>query len=344
MRNAAIDVVVPCYEYGRFLRECVDSVLSQGIGDIKVLIVDNASTDNSLEVARQLATEDSRIEVVAHPRNVGATASYNEGIDWASAEYLVLLDADDLLAPGCLARALACMEAHREVSFTYGIEAFRLADGTIQVHPQDSGEARWQLTAGGEFIAQICRFPKNQVGAPTVVRRTSMQKRIGYYRPSLPYTDDLEMWLRLASVGDVGRISAVQGIRRIHGLQMSEAYRSNMVRDFAEREAAFVSFFSNEGRFVPDADAMLKLASRRLGEHAYWSAVSHLLRGHAGDAAQLIRFCLNRRPSAALVPPVGWLLRMDRPLHRVVQIGRETLGGLKAAARRLGAARGTASR
>ncbi|MFZ1105902.1 MAG: glycosyltransferase family A protein [Hyphomicrobiaceae bacterium] len=344
MRNAGIDVVVRCYRHGRFLRECVDSILSQSIGDIRVLVIDNASTDNSLEVASQLAAEDSRIEVVAHPRNVGATASYNEGIDWASAEYFVLLDADDLLAPGCLARALACMEAHREVSFTYGIEAFRLSDGTMQVLPEHSEEAPWRLAAGRELIAQICRFPTNHVGAPTVVRRTSMQKRIGYYRPSLPYTDDLEMWLRLASVGDVGSISTVQGVRRIHSLQMSEDYRSNMVRDFTEREAAFVSFFSNEGRFVPGADAMLKLAVRRLGEHAYWSAVSHLFRGHAGDAAQLLRFCLNRRPSAALIPPVGWLLRMDRPLHRVVQIGRETLGRLKAAARRPGAARGTASR
>jgi glycosyltransferase involved in cell wall biosynthesis len=344
MRNVGVDVVVPCYQYGRFLHECVDSVLSQGTGDIRVLIVDNASTDNSLQVARQLAAEDSRIEVVAHPRNVGATASYNEGIDWASAEYFVLLDADDLLAPGCLARALACMEAHREVSFTYGIEAFRLSDGTMQVHPEHSEEAPWRLAAGREFIARICRFPRNHVGAPTVVRRTSMQKRIGYYRASLPYTDDLEMWLRLASVGDVGSISTVQGIRRIHGLQMSEGYRSNMVRDFTEREAAFASFFGNEGRSVPDADGLLKLATRRLGEHAYWSALSHLLRGHARDAAQLIGFCLSHRPSAALIPPVGWLLSMDRPLHRVAQIGREALGRPKAAARRSGAARSAASR
>jgi glycosyltransferase involved in cell wall biosynthesis len=318
--------------------------MSQGVADTRVLIIDNASTDDSLEVAHQLAAEDSRIELIAHPRNVGATASYNEGIDWASAEYFVLLDADDLLAPGCLARALACMQAHPEVGFTYGIEALRLADGTLQVHPEHSEQAPWRISSGSRFIGDICRFPRNYVGAPTVVRRTSVQKRIGHYRPSLPYTDDLEMWLRLASAGDVGSISTVQGIRRIHGLQMSEGYRANMVRDFTEREAAFVSFFRNEGCSLPDAGGLLKLASRRLGEHAYWSAVSHLIRGHARDAAQLIRFCLQRRPSAALIPPVGWLLRMDRPLHRLVQIAREARGRLRAAARWPGAARSAASR
>jgi glycosyltransferase involved in cell wall biosynthesis len=334
MRNLGVDVVVPCYQYGRFLRDCIGSILSQGVGDIRVLIIDNASTDNSLEVARQLAAEDSRIEVLAHARNVGATASYNEGIDWASAEYFVLLDADDLLAPGCLSRALACMEANRNVGLAYGIEAFRLPDGTMQVHPDHSDEAPWRIATGRDFIAGICGLPRNYVGAPTVVRRTAVQKRIGHYRPSLPYTDDLEMWLRLASAGDVASISTVQGIRRIHGSQMSEGYRSNMVRDFTEREKAFASFFRNEGSAVAGADALFKLARRRLGEHAYWSAVSHLLRGRPRDAAQLIGFCLRRRPSAALIPPVGWLLHMDRPAHRVGQIAREALGGLKAAARR----------
>src|SRR5262245_3553031 len=105
-RMSSVDVVIPCYQYGRFLRECVSSVLTQGVSHIRVLIIDNASTDGSAEIARQLAAEDSRIEVAAHSHNVGPTASYNEGIDWASAEYFVLLDADDLLAPGCLARAL----------------------------------------------------------------------------------------------------------------------------------------------------------------------------------------------------------------------------------------------
>jgi glycosyltransferase involved in cell wall biosynthesis len=340
MQNVGVDVAVPCYQYGRFLRECVGSIMSQGVDDIRILIIDNASTDDSLEVARQLAAEDRRVEVVAHARNVGHTASYNEAIDWARAEYFVLLDADDLLAPGCLSRALACMQANRDIAFTYGIEAFRLPDGTLQVHPEHAVGAPWRVASGRELIAGLCSTSRNYVGAPTVVRRTAVQKRVGHYRATLPYTDDLEMWLRLAAAGAVGSISTVQGIRRIHGSQMSEAYRSNMVRDFTEREKAFASFFATDGREVPAAAALLKLASRRLGEHAYWSAVSHLLRGHPREAAQLIGFCLRRRPSAALLPPLGWLLHMDRPGHRVRQIAREAASRLRAAARRLDAARG----
>jgi glycosyltransferase involved in cell wall biosynthesis len=67
---ASVDVVVPSYQYGRYLRDCVRSVLTQDVSDLRVLIIDNASTDDSVEVARRLAAEDDRVEVVARPRNL----------------------------------------------------------------------------------------------------------------------------------------------------------------------------------------------------------------------------------------------------------------------------------
>ena len=61
---STIDVVVPCYQYGRYLRDSVGSILSQEVDAIRVLIIDNASTDDTLDVARQLNHEDKRVEVV----------------------------------------------------------------------------------------------------------------------------------------------------------------------------------------------------------------------------------------------------------------------------------------
>jgi glycosyltransferase involved in cell wall biosynthesis len=326
---AGVDVVIPCYQYGHFLRECVASVLSQGVPDIRVLIIDNASTDNSVEIARQLAEADSRVSVIAHEINLGATASINEGIEWASADYFVLLDADDLLAPGCLARALPLMEANSDIAFTYGLEAtISNADdaSAFNVSPQ---QADWTIIPGRAYIEHACHYPRNYVGAPTVVRRTSAQKQVGLYRPELPYSDDLEMWLRLATAGSVASTKAVQGIRRVHAQQMSEGYRSSMVRDFVEREAAFKSFFANEGHAMPNADALLKQAKRNLGADAYWSAISHLVRGLTSDGLQLFKFSLARRPSAAIIPPIGWLSRMHRPLGRIGDVLRDAGRRLK---------------
>lgn len=318
-----VDVVVPCYQYGRYLRSCVESILSQAAGDVRVLIIDNASTDDSAEVARQLAAEDARVEVVVHAENVGATASFNEGIAWAEAEYFLQLDADDLLAPGCLQRALEVMEKHPEIAFTYGYEALLYPDGSMQ-RPDAEGESPdWQIVSGRQFVESVCAFPRNLVGAPTVLRRTSAQKQAGYYRPELPYADDLEMWLRLAMFGSVASTKMIQGIRRVHALQMSSDYRNSMVRDFTEREAAIASFFANEGRVLPDGQRLLSQAKRQLGAHAYWSAVSHLCRGYTRESWRLLKFSLSRRPSAAVLPPLGWLLRMDRPIARLGDVLRE---------------------
>ena len=107
---STIDIVVPCFQYGRFLRDSVGSILRQDIDRLRVLIIDNASTDDSLDVARQLASEDKRVHIVAHDTNLGQQASLNEGIDWATADYFMILDADDVLAPGCLRRAISIMD------------------------------------------------------------------------------------------------------------------------------------------------------------------------------------------------------------------------------------------
>ncbi len=321
---ASVDVAIPCYQYGQFLRDAVVSVLSQGMDQLRVLVIDNASTDNSLEVARQLALEDRRVEVVTHRTNLGATVSYNEGVEWASADYFLLLDADDLLAPGALRRAVALMEELPGVSFTHGTEAHLLPNMQIDAEPQ-APDPNWRVTTGRSFIERFCRTPVNYVGANTVVRRTSAQKQAGYYRPSLAYSDDMEMWLRLASVGDVAHTHAVQAVRRVHPLEHSEHYRSFQVRDFIERERTFESFFENEGRSLPDASQLLECARLGLGEHAYWSALSHLVRRRPAAASELVKFSMARRPGRWLLPPVGWLLRMDRPLGRTVDVLLDTI-------------------
>ena len=175
--TAGVDVVIPCYQYGRFLRDCVRSVLTQGIGDIRVLIIDNASTDDSVEVAQQLAAEDPRVELVARPRNLGPHASFNEGIDWAKATYFMVLCADDLLAPDALARVVPVMERHPDVGFAYGRAASLLPGEPMPVLDASLWNAPWQIVAGQDLIERFCGDGVNHVPGPsTVVVRTAVQK------------------------------------------------------------------------------------------------------------------------------------------------------------------------
>src|SRR4051794_33278755 len=114
-----VDVIVPCYKYAHFLRECVESVLNQPV-DVRVLILDDASPDDTPGVAAGLIARDRRVEYRRHEVNRGHIATYNEGIDWASGEYMLLLSADDLVTPGAFGRAVRLMDEHRDVGLTYG--------------------------------------------------------------------------------------------------------------------------------------------------------------------------------------------------------------------------------
>ena len=321
---ASVDVVIPCYEYGRFLPEAVISVLSQGIAELRILIIDNASTDGSADIARKLAELQPEVHVSAHTVNQGATASYNEGIDWAESDFFLILDADDMLAPGALRRAVQIMEEQPQIAFTHGIEAHSL-EGVVTPPLTDAAKTEpWSVTSGGQFIEHLCRLPVNIVGANTVIRRTSAQKTAGHYRAALPYTDDLEMWLRLATLGDVASTQSVQAIRRIHSGQKSEQFRNSQLRDFREREAAFASFFAHEGKDWLQSSELMQQVRLGLGKHAYWSALSHYYRGRRRVAAELMDFSRERRGKTGLLPPLDWLLHMDHPVKRLRQILRET--------------------
>jgi cellulose synthase/poly-beta-1,6-N-acetylglucosamine synthase-like glycosyltransferase len=98
---SAVDLVVPCYNYARFLSRCISSILSQADVDVRVLIIDDTSSDDTPEVGLRLAAMDSRVKFRRHEQNRGHIATYNEGLlEWATAKYSMLISADDLLAPG----------------------------------------------------------------------------------------------------------------------------------------------------------------------------------------------------------------------------------------------------
>ena len=121
-----IDVIVPCYNYARYLRGCVQSVLRQEGVQVRVLIIDDFSPDHTPEVGRALAEEDSRVEYRRHPQNARHIATYNEGFEWAAGGATLRLSADDLLTPGALFRALRAAQERYAAGERSG-EALRLA-------------------------------------------------------------------------------------------------------------------------------------------------------------------------------------------------------------------------
>jgi hypothetical protein len=238
--SSVVDVVVPCYNYGRFLRECTTSILNQEGADVRVLIIDDCSSDDSSAIAAQLAAEDARVEHRRHAVNRGHIGTYNEGLlEWARSEYSLLLSADDALAPGALRRAVALLDAHPEAGMAYG-RVVRTTDPSAEPAPAPEGPATTVLS-GVDFIRLSCEEAGNPVPTPTAVVRTKIQKEVGGYRPDLPHSGDMEMWLRFAARAPVGVIDCAQAYQRFHSTSMSVEYRG--LRDLQARKAAFDALF-----------------------------------------------------------------------------------------------------
>ncbi|MEO9339267.1 glycosyltransferase family A protein [Mesorhizobium sp. SB112] len=308
----SIDVVIPNYNYGHYLRGCVESVLSQDVDALRLLIIDNASNDDSAELARELAKADPRIETLLRPKNMGPHASFNDGVDWAKSDYFLILCSDDLLTKGALSHAMGIMENDPQVSLVYGKAVFSTDQDIAKASGSQPTRNAWRRMAGHALIERFCKTGRNHISGPTAIVRTAAQKRAGRYRPSLPHTDDLEMWMRIALLGDVVETERQQAIARVHGGNQS-ATVANIHRWNLEFKAAFESFFENEGRAMSDAKELLETARRNLGERAYWSALAHMARREAG-AAKLMAFALKSRPSMAILPPFGYLARRSRSI------------------------------
>jgi GT2 family glycosyltransferase len=309
---AKIDIAVPCYNYARFLRDAVESILRQSIREIRVLIIDNGSTDGSDAVARQLAGEDDRVEILSFADNIGPHGCYNAGLDWASSDYFLLLDADDLLTPGALERGLAVMEQNSAIAFSYSQELYwDTSAGAPWRFDEHHASPSWDVISGGQFILERCRDPRNIVGAPTVLRRTAAQKQAGHFRPALPFTDDFEMWLRLATLGDVAKGDVQQAIRRVHGLQASEPFRAVPVRDFVERVAALESFFAHEGRVVLGGAEMLRGAKDVIALEAFWYGRGRHREGDFANAELCIAYGMTLRPLQIGPRLIKWLCSGD---------------------------------
>ncbi|WP_193608111.1 glycosyltransferase [Nocardioides lijunqiniae] len=296
-----VSVVVPCYNYGRFLPEAVASALDQDHVDVDVLVVDDASTDDSLAVAHRIAAADDRVEVLAHETNQGHIRTYNEGLGKVSGDYLVLLSADDLLAPNALPRATALMEAHPEVGLVYG-HAPSFADVPPDV---DHRPRSWSVWGPGEWLAPRARRSRNPIYTPTAVMRTAAWSEIGAYDARLPLGADMLLWYQAGASWGVGRVNnGAQAFYRVHGANMHLTRFAGMHRDLVEQREVLRILFDDPPRGVDLDSALRDRAHRSLARRARRLALASRRDLAAPDQVDaFLRFAQEVEATAAAAVP-----------------------------------------
>jgi glycosyltransferase involved in cell wall biosynthesis len=300
-RLPTVDVVVPCYNYAHYLEACVESVLNQPGVHVRVLIVDDCSPDNTSEIGQALAARDSRVTYICNPENKGLVGSANLGlIDWARADYSLLLSADDVLTPGALARAAKVMDVFPSVGMVYGL-AIVFSENREITDLDSADQFDVAIVKGSAFLERCC---KNWCGvaSPTALVRTSRQHEVGGLDERFPAVCDMEIWMRLATVSDVAAIVAPQAYYRRHDSNMGTAFSNRPLRDLKEQYLSTHSVLESFGSQIPEAKQLLQvLDSRLLTETAWQATLAFENNNPEGE-----RMCAD---FAKLISPNWWMSR-----------------------------------
>jgi len=315
---ASVDVIIPCYNYGHFLDECVASVLSQDDVDVRVVIMDDASPDDTEAIGRRLA-RDRRVEYRRHAVNRGHIATYNEALADVTADYCMILSADDLLTPRALSRATRAMDAHPGVGLAYGRDiTFRHTPPLEQA--QGGRHCPHRIMGYGEFLAGACRTGHTSIQAPTAIVRTTLHHRIGGYLPELPHSGDTEIWLRMAAHSDVCALDADQAFRRLHAINMSLDY--SPVRRIEAQKRAFDIHFAEYRATRPEIAAAEPVLNRTIAESAFWAGAVAFDAGDLRTCEEFLALAAATCPEIESWAPwrrMRWKRRVGRTAFRLIE-------------------------
>lgn len=110
-----LTIFVPSYNYGHYLPQALDSILSQDFSDYELIIIDDGSTDDSVQVAKSYAEKDARIHLIAHQTNGGLFKRLKEALEMAQGLYFHAFSADDIYLPGFLSKSIQALQKYPEV-------------------------------------------------------------------------------------------------------------------------------------------------------------------------------------------------------------------------------------
>lgn len=240
-----VGVLTPVYNGEDYLAECIESVLAQTYQHFEYLIVNNCSTDRTLEIALGYAKKDARIKVQTNEKFVGVIENHNIAFNSLSpaARYCKVVSADDTIFPDCVARMVELAEAHPSV-------------GMVGSYQQSGRVIRWQgfpypkpVIAGRELCRQILLGgdPSFGFGTPTsLLYRADMIRKAGHFYPNASPHADTSACFNVLKDADFGMVYQVLCWERTHEQTQSSKsadmnrYSSAYLNDVIEYGPAYL--------------------------------------------------------------------------------------------------------
>ena len=295
MSTPTVSFVVPCYNYGRYLRDCLDRIFAQEGGyDIEVIAINDASSDDTLQILRSY--EDQRLRIIDHEINRGHIFTVNEGLAAATGKYIVRIDPDDRHRLHFLKSTVPILERHPEVGLVYADVAQINDAGEITAMCSDSVHQGRDFK-GNELIPILM---KNFICAPTVVARREAWMEAWPVPQGLAFND----WyfnVMLARKWEFYYVSDVLADYRVHGGN----HHTKISRDGSEERSVMWmldTLYSQREESRPLEEAKQRAKSAIYSAQFLDFAIKYFGNGDNGNSRRCYLLAIRYRPALLLVP------------------------------------------
>ena len=219
-RQTKVTIAIPTYNRSRLLKEAIESALAQDYPDFRVVVVDNASSDDTEAVVRSFA--EARVTYIRNEINIGCTRNFNRALELNSSPYLSLLMDDDVMLPGFIRESVMMLDEHTEVAFSFTaaryVDVDRVALGVQHTKDMPGG-----VMDGLEYIELHISGRECWIEPSTVMMRAAAVANVGPFdSPHSKYSQDLNLWYRLAARFPIAFIPRELVEVRVHQGQISE--------------------------------------------------------------------------------------------------------------------------
>lgn len=184
--NSLVSIITPSYNSAKFIKQCIESVIAQTYTNWEMLIVDDYSSDNSLQILKKY--NDKRIQLIELDKNVGASESRNVAIRKAKGKYIAFLDSDDLWEPQKLEKQISFMETE-DIAFSFS---------TYQPMSDDESKL-YSIIHAPKIVTYSSYLKKTIIGCLTVV--IDREKTGGFEMPNIRSSHDMALWLLIMRRG-----------------------------------------------------------------------------------------------------------------------------------------------
>ncbi len=253
-----VSVIIPTFNYAHYLLEAIQSVLVQTLTDYEIIVVDGGSTDSTRSVAAQF---EDRVRYLYKP-SPSPNNSRNEGIRAAQGRYVAFLDADDKWLPDKLTLQVPLFEANPSVGLVYAtVISFESTTGALINHFPVSRCRR------GNVLHDL--YLDQFVSSPTPLIRREVFDQVGLFAENRKYTDDWEMWLRIAARYEFDFVPQPLALYRLH-----PSASSLKTASYTARIEEMLDFFEVAAEHYPELRCLKALRRSTFLEWMGWRLVT----------------------------------------------------------------------